>query len=280
MDPFFADLDPVELATRTYDGMGMDVRPILERSDLYARAGKNQHAFCLDMDRQGDVRTLCNLEPTHRWNETLLHELGHGVYDIYISPDLPFLLRTHAHTMMTESIALLMGRLTLDPRWLTAVAGLPATRADRLASAVQRQLQRYLIVFLRWVLVITNFERAMYRDPEQDLNGLWWDLVERYQHLTRPEGRNAPDWAAKIHLALFPVYYQNYQLGDLIASQLDHHIRTEYGGLVDNPAAGEFLIERVFVPGDRCDWQAALEYATGKPLHVDPFVNEGLGAAT
>lgn len=279
MDPFFADLDPRELATRTYDGMGMDVRPILERSDLYAHAGKNQHAFCLDMDRQGDVRTLCNLEPTLRWNETLLHELGHGVYDIYISPDLPYLLRTHAHTMMTEAIALLMGRLTLDPRWLTDVASLPATRADRLASAMQRQLQRYLIVFLRWVLVITNFERAMYRDPEQDLNSLWWDLVERYQHLTRPEGRDAPDWAAKIHLALFPVYYQNYQLGDLIASQLDHHIRTEYGGLVGNPAAGEFLIERVFAPGDRRDWQAALEFATSGPLQVDPFVNEGLGTA-
>jgi len=272
LDPFFTNLDPIDLAVRTYNGLGMDVRPILDRSDLYARAGKNQHAFCLDLDRQGDIRILCNLEPTLRWNETLLHELGHGVYDRYISSDLPFLLRTHAHIMMTEAIALLMGRLTLQPRWLADVAGLPVAEADRLGDALQRQQQRYLTVFLRWVLVITNFERAMYRDPDQDLDTLWWDLVEKYQHLTRPDGPDAPTWAAKIHLALYAVYYQNYQLGDLIASQLDHHIRRHFGGLVDSVEAGQWLIDSVFAPGDSKDWQGRLEEATGESLNLGYFL--------
>jgi len=272
MDPFFADLNPLELAVRTYDGLGMDVRPILERSDLYARPGKNQHAFCLDLDRAGDVRILCNLEPTLRWNETMLHELGHGVYDLFISPDLPFLLRTHAHTMVTEAVALLMGRLTLEPRWLTDVAGLAAGEADRLGAALQRHQGRSLLVFLRWVLVITHFERAMYRDPEQDLNTLWWDLVEEYQLLARPDDRDAPDWAAKIHLALYPVYYQNYQLGALIASQLSHHIRDQWGGLVNSRAAGRFLIEKVFAPGASRDWATRLKEATGETLKLVYFM--------
>ena len=68
---------------------------------------------------------------------------------------------------------------------------------------------------------MTNFERGLYADPDADLDTLWWDLVERYQLVHRPDGRHAPDWAAKIHLAAAPVYYQNYLYGELFASQLD-----------------------------------------------------------
>jgi peptidyl-dipeptidase A len=72
---------------------------------------------------------------------------------------------------------------------------------------------------------MTRFERALYVDPEQDLNRLWWDLVERYQRVPRPDGRDEPDWASKIHIVSAPVYYHNYMLGELFASQLDHAIQ-------------------------------------------------------
>ena len=65
----------------------------------------------------------------------------------------------------------------------------------------------------------------MFENPEQDLDSLWWELVERYQGLKKPEGRKKPDWAAKIHIALYPVYYQNYMLGELLASQLYYYIK-------------------------------------------------------
>jgi peptidyl-dipeptidase A len=69
-DVIFAGKDMEALALRTYEGLGMDVGDILERSDLYEREGKDQHAFCMHVDREGDVRTLCNLKPTLRWMET------------------------------------------------------------------------------------------------------------------------------------------------------------------------------------------------------------------
>ena len=106
------------------------------------------------------------------------------------------------------------------------------------------------------------------------MNTLWWDMVEKYQLLHRPEGRDEPDWAAKIHLALHPVYYQNYILGELSASQLKRHLLANYGGLVDNPRAGRFLIERVFRPGAVREWDSALEYATGEKLNPRYFVEE------
>ncbi len=60
----------------------------------------------------------------------------------------------------------------------------------------------------------------------EDLNNVWCDLVERLQLVKRPPGRDKPDWAAKILVAVAPVYYHNYILGHLTASQLRHYLET------------------------------------------------------
>ena len=51
-----------------------------QRSDLYEKPGKSPHAFCTDIDREGDVRVLANIVPNEYWMGTMLHELGHSVY--------------------------------------------------------------------------------------------------------------------------------------------------------------------------------------------------------
>ncbi len=271
LEPLFAGRDPVGLAVRTYDGLGLEVRGILSRSDLYARPGKNQHAFCTHIDREGDIRTLNNLEPNRRWSETLHHELGHAVYEQHLDPGLPWLLRAPSHTLTTEAVAILMGSLTNDEEWLSRVLALPAGRAASAAAAARRALRAQRLVFTRWCLVMTGFERALYRDPEADLDTIWWDLVERYQLLRRPEGRRNPDWAAKIHIALTPVYYQNYALGHLAAEQLRDSLRREAGGLADRREAGLWLAEKVFRPGARESWSRHLRSATGRPLDPQRF---------
>ena len=64
LDPLFKGKDVVALARRTFEGIGFEVEGILDRSDLYPRPGKNQHAFCIDIDRGGDVRILANVIET------------------------------------------------------------------------------------------------------------------------------------------------------------------------------------------------------------------------
>src|SRR5262249_1241516 len=81
LDPFYAGQDVVSLSERYFAAVGFDVRDVLGRSDLYERPGKCQHAFCMSVDRGDDVRVLCNVRPTERWMGTMLHELGHAVYD-------------------------------------------------------------------------------------------------------------------------------------------------------------------------------------------------------
>jgi peptidyl-dipeptidase A len=265
LDPVFADRDLVALTLATYEDLGLDVRPVLEHSDLYARDGKSQHAFCIDIDREGDVRVLCNLEPNERWMDTMLHEFGHGIYDREVRRDLPWLVRGASHALTTEGIAMLFGRLARDPAWLVRIAAVPATEVDDLSGRLDRARRAALLTFARWVLVVTSFERSLYADPERDLDTLWWDLVERYQQLRRPDDRHAPDWASKIHLAVVPVYYQNYLYGELVASQLDATLARDTEGLA-GPAAGRLLADRFFAPGASVRWDELVEQATGEPL--------------
>jgi peptidyl-dipeptidase A len=266
LDPFFADADVEALTMRTYDGLGLDMRPVLARSDLYAREGKSQHAFCIHVDREGDVRVLCNIEPNERWTETMLHEFGHAAYDRELDSSLPWLLRGPAHALTTEGVAMLCGRLARQPRWLTQVAGIDAAEVDGIAGRLAEARRAALLVFSRWVLVMTHFERGLYADPDGDHDTRWWDLVERFQRVRRPDGRQAPDWAAKIHLTVAPVYYQNYLYGELVASQLQATLDARAGGIVGRPEAGRMLVDELFRPGASLRWDQLIERATGEPL--------------
>ncbi len=276
LDAVYADCDIVELSLQSFAAQGLEVGDIVESSDLFERPSKNQHAFCTQIDRdRNDVRVLCNLRPTARWMDTMLHELGHAVYDKYIPASLPFVLRTIAHISTTEAVAMLMGRQARSDQWLAKIRQLAPAEARAVAAEARADQRLGMLVFARWVLVMAHFERALYADPDRaDLNGLWWELVERFQGLQRPPGRDQPDWAAKIHFTIAPVYYHNYLLGELTASQLERYIEAQLPGegVAGNPAVGPFLAERLFALGARYPWNETLAQVTGEPLSARHFV--------
>lgn len=280
LDLYYKEKDVKELAQRFFSGIGMPVESILARSDLYEREGKNPHAFCTDIDRLGDVRILCNLKSNETWMETILHELGHGVYDLYHDPEVPYLLREPAHIFATEAVAMFFGRLSRNPAWMQAMLDLSnAQRADiEKVSGKYAQLKQ--LIFARWAMVMYNFEKALYAEPDQDLNRLWWDMVENYQMVDRPSNRDEPDWAAKIHFTIAPCYYHNYMLGELFASQLHNtmihnvlKLDSDKGvGYVWQEEAGNFLRENVLRAGKVYQWNEMIERATGERLTAKYFV--------
>ena len=273
LDPYLAGVDLVELSRRTYDGIGLETDDVLARSDLFPRDGKCQHAFCIDIDRAGDVRVLANVVPNAYWMDTMLHELGHATFDRGLDSSLAWLLRD-THLVVTEGIAILMGRLAGDAEWLERVLGVDPPAVASLEAGLRRARAAELLVFTRWVLVMTNFERSLYADPGADLDSRWWELVQRYQLVRCPDGRQAPDWAAKIHIACAPVYYHNYLYGQIVASQLAATLERECGGLVGRPEAGRLLAERVFAPGLSVRWDHLVEQATGEPLTAAHFARD------
>jgi peptidyl-dipeptidase A len=268
LDPLFRGEDVVALAGRTFDGLDMDVAGILGRSDLFPRPGKCQHAFCIDLDRAGDVRILANVKDNHDSMDTLLHELGHGVYDLGFGESLDWLFRS-THLVATEASALLFGALAGERDWLERVLGVGARDAEALEARLHAARATRLLVFTRWVLVMTGFERRLYADPDADLDAVWWELVARHQLVTPPEGRRAPDWAAKVHIAVAPVYYHTYLYGAIVAAQIRDALTASAGGVVDRPEAGKLLGERLFEPGSSVRWDQLVERVSGSPLSVE-----------
>ncbi|MBN2009714.1 M2 family metallopeptidase [candidate division KSB1 bacterium] len=282
LDSYYENQDVVELAKRFYQGIGLPVDDILARSDLYEKEGKNPHAFCTHIDRAGDVRVLCNVANNERWMETMLHELGHGVYDKNLDMQLPFLLREPAHIFTTEAIAMLFGRLSRNATWLQGMLNIDDTERANIEETVTQSLRLKQLVFARWCQVMVRFEQALYANPDQDLNTLWWDLVETYQFVQRPPHRQAPDWAAKIHFTIAPVYYHNYMLGELLASQLHFQLLSKVmpeagnqsGTYVQQPEIGTYLKQNVFQPGSEYRWNEMIQKATGEPLNPAYFVKQ------
>jgi peptidyl-dipeptidase A len=276
-DKYYINQDPVKLAASFYDGIGLNVDAILAKSDLYEKPGKNQHAFSTDIDRSGDVRTLDNVKADSYWMETMLHELGHGVYSYYNDMTLPFILRDAAHSFTTEAVAKLFERFAVNPQWMNNMGIVDSAENIQISVDSRSVLRLKMLVFSRWAQVMYRFEKSMYENPDQDLNQLWWDLVQKYQMISKPENRNMPDWATKIHIALYPCYYHNYLLGDLLASQWFNYITTNISknqSFAGDKAVGDYLREKVFKPGARYYWNDMIEKSTGEKLTAKYYAKQ------
>jgi len=282
LDTYYRDKDVKELATKFYAGIGLPVESILANSDLYEREGKNPHAFSTDIDRQGDVRILCNLKNNENWMETILHELGHANYDKWHGDEVPYILREPAHIFTTEAIAMFFGRLSRNPAWMQQMLELTDRQRAEIEKVSFKYAQLKQLIFARWAMVMYDFEKQLYANPDQDLNRLWWQMVEKYQFVKCPQGRDEPDWAAKIHFTIAPCYYHNYMLGELLASQLHHHLvheilklkSDENVGYVGQKVVGDFLSEKIFKVGAVYHWNRMIENTTGEPLTAKYFVSE------
>ena len=177
---------------------------------------------------------------------------------------------------------MLMERQASNADWLQANLGINDKEKEKIRIAGLENLRMHALIFCRWTQVMMRFEKAMYENPDQDLNMLWWDLVKEYQGITPPEGRNAPDWAAKIHLAQYPAYYHNYQLGELAASQIQDHIikhvikeqSSEYPTFANRKEVGDYLRSHIFAPGSSLRWNELLKQVTGESLTAKFFADE------
>lgn len=266
LDNLVKDIDLIETAKQFYHELSFDVNAVLQRSDNFERLGKNQHAFCMNIDRKGDVRTLNNIKPTIKWLETVLHELGHAVYELGYSKELPWLLKEPPHMLTTEAMALLAGRQAYRTQSLKFLTPHSEHSLKKLAET---SLGRRQLIFSRWVLVMTYFERELYRNPNQNLNLLWWQLVWRFQKIKSAGSTHGADWAAKYHLGLAPVYYFSYLLGELFASSLEENMP-----VFSSRSTGIFLNEKLFKPGNSFDWQTLIKHTTGQTLTADAWLSQ------
>jgi peptidyl-dipeptidase A len=153
---------------------------------------------------------------------------------------------------------------------------------EKIKRVCDTYLQSQQVLFARWASVMYQFEKQLYANPDQDLNSLWWELVEKYQQVKRPPGPVDAGWASKLHFVVAPCYYHNYMLGELFASQLHHHLvfavmkKSADDGVsyVENQQIGNYIRKHVLAPAALYHWNDMIARATGEPLTPKYFVQQ------
>ena len=186
---------------------------------------------------------------------------------------LPWLLRSHPHVLTTEAMALLMGRQASEYEFLKQFCNI---NDSNLANELRKGSIRRQLVFASSTFVITDFEYELYKNPDQDLNKLWWYLYNKYYKMEIPENReNDFDWAAKYHIGLAPVYYYGYLYGEVFASDLTNRLKKLCNAnYIWKEESAKFLNEKLFGPGAEYKWDKLIKHATGEDFSLEAWINE------
>jgi oligoendopeptidase F len=212
---------------------------------------------------------LANITDGFYSSKVLFHEIGHALHFTFIRQQNP-LFKNMMDGAWVEGIAQTVSAMMLEPIWLNKYAHMPDHLIDQYNDAKKDQD----IIKLRTNLLRLNFEFEIYKNPNRDLNELYWNLFEKYMKLPRHD--DLYPWASEIYYTTHPVYIQNYLLADIIAAQNVSYIKDNFGSIIDNEMTRSFLVQNYLRFGARYSWQDLLKRGTDQSLDPDYFLN-GLG---
>ena len=253
----------VDISKKAYAGMGYDVDKLPIELDLFPRANKNTHGFSFPIEAGKDARILANLTNNVSSIDTLMHELGHSVFTVKTNPKLPYLEQDTTSTM-TEAVAMMMGDMPRTEGLIKDKVS-PEVFAKFQKSAAEEDSK-----FVGSSMAIIDFERNMYKNPDQDLKQLWKDMGVKYKGRSEKD-EPTNEWATIPHFLSHPAYYQNYFRASLIKAQLYDALTDKFGNLTENKNTAKYLDEHIFQYGGSKEDDEILQEVTGKPLTAEAF---------
>jgi oligoendopeptidase F len=247
--------------------MGYDIDAMVKQGsltlDLYPRKGKNTHGFCFGVKAGKDSRILANLSNNVISLDTLNHELGHCVYDLGLSLSLPFMDREPASSAFTEAIAMMMGDIMKLENVLLGIV------PEEILNKFKNTHSEDEANFVSRSLLIIDFEKELYANPEQSPADLWHGLKIKY--LNRDEEPNN-EWATIPHYLSHPAYYQNYFRATIMKAQIYSHLRSKLGNITENKSTAEYLKNNIFSFGSSINEYELIHKLTGKPFGITDFI--------
>ena len=255
----------VEISKKAYEGMGYKVDELPIILDLFPRENKNTHGFSFPIEPGKDARILANLTNNVSSVDTLMHELGHSVFTVKTDSSLPYITQDTTSTM-TEAVAMMMGDMIRTEGLAKNLV------SDEVNKKFEKSLGNEEATFVGSAMTIIEFERNMYKNPEQDLKKLWRDLSVKYKGRSEQD-EPTNEWATVPHFLSHPGYYQNYFRASLIKAQLYGALTEKFGKLTENKQTAEYLNENLFKYGGSKEDDEILTDITGKELTADAFCN-------
>ncbi|MBP3820387.1 M2 family metallopeptidase [bacterium] len=260
--------DVVDITRKIYSGMGYDMDKMMDDGklvlDLYPRKNKNSHGFCFDIDFGKDARILANLCNDESSLETLMHEMGHAVNALGVPANTPYFDKDFASATFTEAIAKMMEDLPMKEGTLSEIV-----RDKELLGKFEASLKGSKAYWVGRFLEIIEFERDMYKNPDQDLAKLWQEKRGKYLHRDVSADN---EWATIPHFITHPGYYQNYFRAELIEAQIYNKLKQELGDITKNKDTAKYLDENLFKYGASIDEYDLIKQFTGKEFSAEDFV--------
>ena len=258
-----------DISKKIYFGMGYDIDKLQKDNkltlDLYPRKGKNTHGFSFGVKAGEDSRILANLTNNLKSLDTLNHELGHCIYDLGLSKNLPFIDRHPASPATTEAIAMMMGDIMKKENVLKDII------PDEILQNLKNSLKDDEADFVSKSLQIIEFEREIYKNPDQNPAQLWSDVKRKYKN--RNEAMDN-EWATIPHYLTHPGYYQNYFRAALMKVQIYNHLHKQLGNITENHKTAEYMNKNIFSIGASIDEYALIKQLTGKEFSASDFIQE------
>ena len=253
----------VDISKKAYLGMGYDVNNMPIMLDLFPRKNKNTHGFCFDIEAGKDARILANLTNTTESINALCHELGHSVYILGTSRELPYPDQT-AYPAITEAVAMMMGDLEKREDILKGIVD------DEALNKYKKDFKKSEANFINRQVFYIAFEKNMYENPDQNLQQLWHNLKVKYTGASARDNLNN-EWATIPHFISHPGYMQNYFRAELIKAQMYKHLHKKLGDITENKNTADYLNNNLFKYGTSIEESELIEKFTGEPLSSKAF---------
>lgn len=259
------------ICSDVYKQMGWNIMEMpIKEFDLFPRKNKINSRQTNSIDPNKDVRVLADLDTEKRplfSISTLMHELGHAVHYSSFGEKLPYNQKEIASETLDEGVALLMGGLMEKEGTLAKVLELPEKSAKEINEAsLFNKADK-----IRSYIQVDRFEKAMYENPEQDLNKLWQDCGKKYSN----KNYSNLEWTDIDHFIHSPVYYHYYAEGEVVAEQL-YNVVSKNGTvkLTESKNTAKFFNNKIFKYGASKTEEELLKQATGKTLDVDAYCKQ------
>lgn len=290
LDPYLSFGKGLQRWVQSFRNLGIAYRGATMQLDLMERKGKYQNGFCHGpipsfYDKQGQwvpgaINFTASAKPDQigsgaRAIATLFHEGGHAAHFANVTQNSPCFSQEFAPTSMAyaETQSMFCDSLLDDADWLKRYARNAAGEAipDELIHARIESAQPFAAWQERGILVVSYFERAMYRLSDDELS------PERVLTLARETEERILGVAVAPRPVLSVPHllnqeaaasYHGYLLAQMAVEQTRAYFEGKYGYLTDNPAIGPELAEHYWSRGNSINHNATLVSLTGESFNA------------
>lgn len=278
MDSLFMDIDPVQKTSEFFEGIGLPIQDVIDNSNLEPCPSKSKVTAMINVDFKNDIRLISSINSSYDGMYRMMHLGGHASHYKSISDTVPYLIKAPP-AVIYEGISRCFENLASNYEWLKEEIPIDDKNQKQIVLFCQHLHHVDHLFKCRIQLLMSEFEREIYNDPEQDLDVLWYDLNLKYLGVKYPKEENSCFWATKKFSTHLACNVHNFVLADVFAAQLQHTIETKVlketdGIYKDNKAIGKYLVDNLYRYGNLLPWEQLIVVATGEPLNSSYFVTQ------